>query len=77
MPKERTTWLTTSAREGSTPIARMISAGTMVTRGGRRAGSCRRMKPCITTWPASVPTLDDDEPRREQGEPEEVPAWPR
>ena len=74
MPKERATWLTTSAREGSTPAAMMTSAGTMVIARRTKIGIRRRMKPCITTCPASVPTLDDDSPDASRAIPKNVPA---
>ena len=62
MPNESTTWLSTSARVGSTPIASTTSAGSIVTTRRTKSGIWRRMKPCMTTWPAIVPTLDDDRP---------------
>ena len=39
IPKERTTWLRTSARDASMPSAMITSAGTIVTAGAGRAGS--------------------------------------
>src|SRR5215212_8132644 len=56
MPKESTTWLITSERLGLTPMARIVSAGTMVMRRRRNSGIRRLMKPCMTTCPAIVPT---------------------
>src|SRR5262245_43653767 len=38
MPKERTTWLMTRARLGSTPMARMMSAGARVIARRRKSG---------------------------------------
>ena len=49
MPNDSTTWLSTSAREGSTPIATTMSAGVMVTMRRTKIGIRRPMKPCITT----------------------------
>ena len=62
IPNESTTWLKTSALVVLTPTARMTSAGSIVS--ARRANSeIRRFtKPAITTWPAYVPTLDDEMP---------------
>ncbi len=58
MPKDSTTWLITSAREGLTPSPSTISAGAIVIARRRTSGIVRSMKPCITTWPAYVPTLE-------------------
>ena len=49
IPNESTTWLSTSAREASTPSAMMTSAGAIVIARRRKSGIRRRMKPCITT----------------------------
>jgi hypothetical protein len=62
MPKDSTTWLSTSAFVGSVPTASTTSAGAIVTRRRSAIGIVRAMKPCMTTWPASVPTLDDARP---------------
>ena len=52
MPNDSTTWLMTSALDGSTPIASTISAGVIVTARRTTSGTARAMKPCMTTWPA-------------------------
>ena len=52
----------TSVRDGSTPIAITTNAGTIVTSRRTVTGICRRMKPCITTWPESVPTAELERP---------------
>ena len=62
MPNESTTWLSTSAREASTPRAMIRSAGAIVIERRRNSGMRRRTNPCITTCPASVPTLDEERP---------------
>ncbi len=49
IPKERTTWLNTSVREGSTPMAITISAGSIVTARRTKRGIFQLTKPCITT----------------------------
>src|SRR5215471_402439 len=49
MPKDRNTWLSTSAREGLNPTA--ISAGTIVTAWQTNTGTWRCRNPAITTWP--------------------------
>ena len=51
---------------GLTPIARMISDGAIVIARRRKSGIRRLMKPCITTWPANVPTLELERPGGEQ-----------
>ena len=62
MPNESTTWLRTSARVGSTPTRATISAGAAVIARRAKSGIWRRMNPCITICPASVPTEDDERP---------------
>jgi len=62
IPNESTTWLSTSVREGSAPMPITISAGSIVTSRRTQTGIRRRMKPCITTWPASVPTVELERP---------------
>src|SRR5215210_781025 len=49
MPKERTTWLMTSERDGSSPRPSTASAGAIVTSRRSASGIVRAMKPCITT----------------------------
>ena len=61
---------------GSTPIASTIIAGAMVRPRRRNSGIERRMKPCITTWPARVPTDDDESPDARRAIPNMVWAWP-
>src|SRR6476469_7160963 len=62
IPNESTTWLITSARVGSTPAIATASAGAAVIARRKKTGIWRRMKPCITTWPASVPIDEDERP---------------
>ncbi|PHP53719.1 hypothetical protein BW737_000615 [Actinomyces ruminis] len=52
IPKESTTWLSTSAQVGSAPTAMMISAGTRVTarRASRGTRTCR--SPAMISLPA-------------------------
>ena len=49
-------------RDGSIPIAITTNAGTIVTTRRTIRGICRLMKPCMTTWPESVPTAELDSP---------------
>ncbi len=58
MPNDSTTWEKTSARVTSTPTAITATAGARVTSRRSTSGIRRRRKPCMTTWPASVPTPD-------------------
>ena len=76
IPKERTTWLSTSARYGSTPTATMTSAGSIVTARRRKSGIRRPMKPCMTTCPAIVPTLEEDRPEASRATPNSTSALP-
>ena len=76
IPNESATWLSTSAREASTPAAMMISAGAIVIARRRNSGIRRRMKPCITICPASVPTLDDESPDARSATPKRRFACP-
>ena len=69
IPNESTTWLSTSARDGSTPIAMISSAGAIVIARRSSSGMRRAMKPCITTWPAIVPTLEDESPEASRATP--------
>ena len=73
IPNDRNTWLKTSAREGSKLAAMTISAGTIVIARRRNTEILRRMKPCITTWPASVPTDDDEMPEARSAMPKMTP----
>ena len=57
------------------PIASTISAGVIVTARRTKSGIWRRMKPCITTWPDSVPTLDDERPEASRAIPKRMFAW--
>ena len=76
IPNDSTTWLMTSARVGSTPIAMTMSAGTIVTKRLRKSGIRRLMNPCITTCPARVPTLEDESPEASRAIPNNTPALP-
>src|SRR5690348_15143041 len=62
IPNESTTWLSTSASVGLRPAASTIRAGSIVIARRSSSGILRLMKPAITTWPAAVPTLDEDTP---------------
>ena len=44
------------------PIATTTKAGIIVTTRRTQSGICHRTNPCITTWPASVPTADEESP---------------
>ena len=61
-PKLSTTWLITSVRVGSSPIAITISAGAVVTSLRTYTGILRLTKPCMMTCPALVPTVEDESP---------------
>src|SRR5262245_20996872 len=74
MPKERTTWLMTRARLGSTPMARMTSGGARVSARRRKSGIGGWMKPCITTWPDIVPIDDDEKPEARSAIPKRTAA---
>ena len=73
MPKERSTWLSTSARVGSKWLAISTRAGTMVIARRRKTGIWNRMKPCITTWPERVPTEEDEMPDASRATPKMSP----
>ena len=62
IPNESTTCEMTSVRDGSIPIAITTNAGSIVTSRRTASGIWRLMKPCITTWPESVPTAELDRP---------------
>ncbi len=64
IPKLSTTWLITSVRDGSTPIPITTKAGIIVTARRTKIGICRLMNPCITIWPASVPTAELESPEQ-------------
>ena len=51
------------------------SAGTIVIARRRKSGIWRWRKPCITTWPASVPTDDDEMPEASSAMPKTMSAW--
>ena len=76
IPKDRNTWLRINAREGSKLAAITISAGTMVIPRRRKTEILRWMKPCITTWPARVPTDDEEMPDASSATPKINPLWP-
>ena len=69
IPNDSTTWLRISAFEGLTPIAMMMRAGIIVIVRRSQSGIWRWMKPCITTCPAIVPTLDDESPEASRAMP--------
>ena len=73
IPNDSRTWLSTSARDGSKLLAIRTIAGTIVIARRRKIGIWRRMKPCITTWPASVPTDDEDTPEARRAIPNTIP----
>src|SRR6266511_191738 len=62
MPNESTTWEMTSVREGSSPMPITTNAGIIVTIRRTNSGIRRRMNPCITTWPDSVPMVELERP---------------
>lgn len=66
-PKLKTTWLMTRVRVGSSPMAITAIEGTMVTSRLSHTGTCLWRNPCMITWPALVPTVEEDKPeaRRE------------
>ena len=74
IPNDSTTWLRTSAFDGLTPIAMITSAGTIVIVRRSVSGIWRRMKPCITTCPAIVPTLDEERPEASRATPNMIAA---
>ena len=47
----------------------ITSAGTIVILRLSVSGICRRMKPCITTCPAIVPTLEEERPEASKATP--------
>ena len=49
IPNDSTTWLITSVRDGSTPIAITTNAGIIVTARRTNRGIRRLTNPCITT----------------------------
>ena len=65
-PKLSNTWLITSVREGSRPIATTIMEGTMVTRRRIQTGISRCRNPFIITCPAIVPTEAEDNPENKR-----------
>ena len=77
MPNDSTTCDSTSAAEALTPSASTSSAGAIVIARRTKSGIWRRMKPCITTWPASVPTDDDDSPDASRAIPKTTSACGR
>ncbi len=74
MPKDRNTWLSTSARVGLKPTASRTRAGSMVMARRRKTGIRRCRKPSITTWPDIVPTQEDAMPETSSATPNTVPA---
>src|ERR1022692_483982 len=62
MPKESTTCEITRLPVGGSPSSSTTSAGSMVSPRRTNNGIRRRMNPCMTTWPAYVPTLEEDSP---------------
>ena len=55
----------------------MISAGAIVTARRSESGIRRWMNPCITTWPAIVPTDDEARPEASSATPNMVAAMTR
>ena len=62
MPNDSTTWEMTRVELGSSPSASTTSAGAIVIARRRNRLMRKLMKPCMTTWPANVPTLELDSP---------------
>ncbi|MGA7912040.1 MAG: hypothetical protein WB682_02955 [Candidatus Dormiibacterota bacterium] len=56
MGKTNKPWLSTGARDGSKRIPITIMARSILIARRRKPEIWRLMKPCITTWPDSVPT---------------------
>ena len=87
MPNDSTTWEKTSACVTSTPTAITASAGARVTSRRTTSGIRRRRKPCMTTWPESVPTPDAAKPEASSASANSIaavgpsaapsPAWAR
>ena len=75
IPNDSTTCEITSATTGFTPMAMMTMAGAMVMRRRRATGIRHPRNPSITTWPANVPTLDDDSPDASRATPNRMSAW--
>ena len=65
----------TSASVGSTPIAIRIKAGARVIARRRKIGIRRSMNPCITTWPAIVPTDEEANPEASRATPKTIAAF--
>ena len=74
IPKESSTWLITRVLVGLAPIPMTTSAGIIVTPRRTTIGTERRRKPCITTWPASVPTAELESPEKSSESAKSVPA---
>ena len=75
IPNESTTWLITSALVGFKPTPSTIRAGARVIARRRKIGIRRRMNPCMTTWPAIVPTEDEANPEASRAIPKTVAAF--
>ncbi len=73
MPKDRRTWLRTSARVGLNPTPIRIRAGIIVIARRAKIGIWRWMKPCITTWPDMVPTQEEATPDASRATPKISP----
>ena len=76
IPNESTTWLSTSVRDGLSPIAATRRAGSIVSSRRTKIGIRRWMKPCITTWPESVPTVALESPDASSASAKSVPEAP-
>ena len=77
-PKLSTTWLMTSVRVGSRPMTITTSDGTMVARRRIQEGIRRWRKPCMMTWPAMVPTEEEERPEARSDTPNtQLAAFPR
>src|SRR5262249_40874201 len=76
IPNESPTWLRTRASVGLNPSARTSSAGASVIARRTKIGIRRRMKPCITTCPAIVPTDEEANPEAIRATPKIVAAPP-
>jgi len=61
-PNESMTWLNTSAADAFTPRPSTTSEGTSVIDPRTSNGIERWMKPCVTVWPAIVPTVEEESP---------------
>ena len=75
IPNDSTTWLSTRTSAGLIATPSTISAGVMVIARRKNTGIRRRRKPCMTTWPAIVPTDEEEMPDASSAMPKISPLW--